>query len=58
MEDMPQSIVPYSVEGLLEVDEVVEYVSLMLQVLFDQDPYVEDLLYCAPPSSKSCLFFG
>jgi len=53
---MPQAFVPYSVESLLEVDEVVEQVSLMLKMFFHQDVAVKNLFYCAPACPEPSLF--
>ncbi|KAH3815051.1 hypothetical protein DPMN_143570 [Dreissena polymorpha] len=42
----------------LKVNEVVEEVTLVLQVFLDDYCAVEDLLHCTPPSSECSLPFG
>ena len=54
---LPQAFVPDSVKRLLEVYEVAEQIALVLLVLPCDDPTNEDLFYCAPAWSKTCLFF-
>ena len=52
-EYMPEAVVPHSVKGFLEVNEVVEQVFLVLEVFLDEDPAVEDLSeYRKLPSQK------
>ena len=46
-----------SVKRLLEVYEVVEQITLVLQVLLYDDTTIEDLFYSASTWSKTCLFF-
>ncbi|KAH3811376.1 hypothetical protein DPMN_139787 [Dreissena polymorpha] len=53
---MLYAIVPNAVKSH-KVDNVVEEVTLVLQVLLNYDSAVEDLLHCASPSSKSTLRF-
>ena len=48
---------PDSVKHLLEVFEVVEQITLMLQVLLYDDSSMEDLFYRASAWSKTNLFF-
>ena len=48
---------PDSIRRLLEVYEVVEQIALVLQVLLYHDSTIENLFYCAPAWSKTCLFF-
>ena len=48
---------PHTVESFLKVNEVVDELTLVLQVLLNDDSAVEDLFHCASPSSKSCLLF-
>ena len=46
---------PDSVICLFEVYEIVE--QLVLKVLLCDDSTIEDLFYCAPAWSKTCLVF-
>ena len=46
---------PYSVEGLLEINEVVEQITLVLEVFFNEDPAVKYLLHRTPASSEPRL---
>ena len=46
-----------TLKRLLEVFEVVEQFALVLQMLFYNDSTIEDLFYCVPAQSKTCLFF-
>ena len=55
--DMPEAIVPHSVEGFRKVDEVVKQVPLVLYLFLDEDPAVEYLVHCALACSETCLFF-
>ena len=48
---------PDFVKRLLEVSEVVEQITLVLYVARYDDSTIEDLFYCAPAWSKTCLFF-
>ena len=48
---------PDSVKHLLEVYEVAEQIAAVLYVLHCNDSTIEDLFYCAPIWSKTCLFF-
>ena len=49
---------PYSVKGFFEVSENMVQFLLMLEVLFTQDPKVDDLFCGAPCSSEPSLFTG
>ena len=40
-----------------EAYEVVEQIALVLHVLLNNDSTIEDLFYCVPAWSKTCLFF-
>ena len=48
---------PNSFKCLLEVYEVAEQIVVVLQVLLCHDSTIEDLFYCAPAWSKTCLLF-
>ena len=48
---------PDSVKCLLEVYEVVKQITLVLFMLLNDDCTINDLFYCAPAWSKTCLFF-
>ena len=48
---------PDSVNRLREVYEVVEKIVLVLYVPLYDDSTIENLFYCAPTWSKTCLFF-
>ena len=48
---------PDSVKRLLEVCEIVKQIALVLYVLLYNDSTIEDLFYCVPAWSKTCLFF-
>ena len=47
---------PDPVKRLLEVYEVVEQITLVLYVARYDDSTIEDLFYCAPAWSETCLF--
>ena len=56
-EDLPQAFISDSVKRLFEVCEVVKQTALVLHVLLCDELTIEDLFYCAPAWSKTCLFF-
>jgi len=57
LNDCPQSIVPQTIEGLLEVDKVVVDFPVMFDVLLTKDFKIENLLYSASATHESRLFF-
>ena len=48
---------PDSVKRLLEVYEIVKQIAPVLQMFLYDDLTGEDLFYCAPAWSKTCLVF-
>ncbi|KAH3789692.1 hypothetical protein DPMN_167878 [Dreissena polymorpha] len=48
----------HTVESFLNINEVMEKLTLVLQVCLNYDSADEDQFQCAPPSSKSSLLFG
>ena len=48
----------YSVKGFFEINKDMVQILLMLEVLFTQDPKVEDLFCGAPSGSEPSLFFS
>ena len=53
---LPQACMPDSVLHLFEVYEVVEQITLLLQVLLCDDSTIKDLFCCVRAWSKACLF--
>ncbi|KAH3808084.1 hypothetical protein DPMN_136434 [Dreissena polymorpha] len=49
---------PHAVESFLKVYDVVEEVTLVLQVYLNDDSAVDYLFHCAPSSSDSSLLLG
>ena len=56
-EGLPQDCMSDSVKRLLEVYEVVEEIVIVLWMLRYKDSAFENLFYCSPAWTKSCLFF-
>ena len=56
-EDLPQACMPDSVKRLLEVYEVGEQITLVLQAPPHDDSTIADLSYYDPAWSKTGLFF-
>ena len=48
---------PDSIRRFLKAYEVVEQMTVVLQVLLCSDSTAEDMFYRAPSWSKTCLFF-
>ncbi|KAH3786349.1 hypothetical protein DPMN_164456 [Dreissena polymorpha] len=45
---------PHAIESFRKGNEVMEELTLVLQMFLNDDSAVEDLLHCAPSSSESC----
>ena len=54
----PQSVMPYSIKGLLKINEDMENVLLMLAVFLTQNPQVEYLFCGASIWAETGLLFG
>ncbi|KAH3821412.1 hypothetical protein DPMN_123176 [Dreissena polymorpha] len=48
---------PHAAESIFKINEVVEELTLVLEVFLNDDSAVEDLFYFAPPSSETNLLF-
>ncbi|KAH3814922.1 hypothetical protein DPMN_143494 [Dreissena polymorpha] len=53
-QNLPKAIVQHAIESFLEVNEVVEKLSLVSQVFLNDNA----LFHSAPPSAESCLLFN
>ena len=56
-EDLPQTFMPHPVKGLLEVNKVVEQVSLVLDVFLKQYSAMKNMFHHASSWSESGLLF-
>lgn len=46
-EEVPVAIMPYLIKCFLEINEIMDQVTLVLQILPNEEPTIEDLFHCA-----------
>lgn len=54
---MSEAIKQYLIKCFVEINEIIERVSLVLQMFLNEDPTIEDFFHCALSSTETCLLF-